>query len=196
MGSDELKALWASGSNGMAEEKLRAYASAAVNKMRSQQRKRKGLLIWSLTMMTLLTGNAVYQLTTHDVGWEAWSVHLMFAAQWFVVFCLLRIYKQQRGLGTAGASIRESLDALARHASARVAELSVLLGLFVVVVPLLAVAIVHLQDAGKMRPNEAASAAIAGGTILLGMGSYIAYELFGRAKPELRRVASLLKQYE
>lgn len=195
MGSDELKALWVSDRNGMPEEHLRAYVSGAVDRVRRDQRKRKGLLIWSIAMMTLLTGNAAYQLTVHDIGWDAWSMYLMFAAQWFVVYRLLRIYKQQR-VGSAGASIRDSLETIARHASARVAELSVLLGLFIVVVPLLGFAIMYLQDAGKMRPNEAASAAVAGGTILLGAGSYIAYELFGRAKPEARRVTSLLKQYE
>ncbi|MFN0101930.1 MAG: hypothetical protein ACKV2U_07555 [Bryobacteraceae bacterium] len=192
---DELKALWASAENGLSADGAQSFAAAAVAQVNRERRRRRGTLAYVFVMVPLVTIAAGWQLVGHGTGWEeAWPALLILGAQWIAALYLLRIFRQGQG-AAAERPIRVTLETLLRQVEARCRELQTLLGLFLVVVPLTAIAIVQLQANGKMRPNEAASAAVVAAVILLGMGGWFVFDLLARKLPEKRQLETLLREY-
>lgn len=196
MNVKELQSLWASTENRLSPETARGFAAAALTQVNRERRRRKGMLIYIGVMVPLTTGFAAWQLTQKGVAWgESWPACLILTAQWFAGLYLLRIFRRSVPQNTEGRSIRETLETLFRQASIRCRELQTLLGLFLLVTPLVSVAIYQLQLQGKMRPHEAASAGMAFGAILVMMGGWLLYDLFARKLPEKRYLESLLRDY-
>ena len=196
MNTNELKYLWASAENGLSPERASYFAAAAVAQVNRERRRRRGLLIYISMMVTLVSGFAVWQLIQHSIGWrEAWPETLIMAAQWMTALYLWRIFRRDSVGLAVEQSIRVTLEKLLRQAKGRCRELQTLLGLFLVVTPLVSVAIHELQLNGKMRPNEAASAGVLFAGILLGTGGWILYDLFARKLPEKRHLESLMREY-
>lgn len=202
MNADELKELWGSAGNGLPEEKARGFAAAAMARMERERRRRRGMLIYVFAIVpavTLWVGLVVAR--RGGIEWaEAWPASLILAAQWVTAIVLWRIYRQQ-GPDPSPASpppppIRLTLEKLHAQARGRCRELQTLLGLFLAAAPLAFAAIVQLQANGKMRPNEAASAGVLFGAILLGMTGWFLFELFGRRLPERRYLETLLRDYQ
>lgn len=195
MNVNELQSLWASAENGLSPEKARGFASAALAQVDRERRRRRGMLIYIGIMVPLTTGFAGWQLIQKGIAWgESWPAILILTAQWFAGLYLLRIFRRSTTRSQA-ASIRETLETLCRQAKSRCRELQTLLGLFLVVTPLVSVAIHQLQQNGKMRPHEAASASLLFAAILVGMAGWFLFELFARKLPEKRYLESLLRDY-
>ena len=195
MVDNELKYLWASPENGIAPERARTFAAKAVAQINRQRRRRRGMLIYVSAMVSLATVFAGWQLLRHSTGiGESAPAIMMLAAQWIAAWYLWRIF---RGSPSAAVDqpIRATLEAVLDKTRARCRELQVLLGLFLAVAPLVALAIYQLQENGKMRPHEAASAGALFGTILLGMTGWFLFDLFARKLPEKRHLEALLREY-
>ena len=196
MNTNELKYLWASTENGLSPEKASHFAAAAVAQVNRERRRRRGFLVYISMMVALMSMFAIWQLIQRSIGWgEAWPATLIIAAQWMTVLHLWRIFGQSPTGLTGERSIRVTLETLLQKTSSRCRELQTLLGLFLVVVPLVSAAIYQLRENGKMRPNEAASASVFFGAILLGGGGWILYDLIARKLPEKRHLESLMREY-
>jgi hypothetical protein len=193
--NDELADLWASAPNGLTAEAVQRLAAAALAQVSRARRRRRVVLGYIFVMVPLVTVGTGWQIARHATGWrETWPAGLMLAAQWITALLLLRIFRR----GSAPAAerpIRAAIEALLDHTSARCRELQTLLGLFAIVAPLAAAAIVQLQANGKMRPHEAASAGTLFGAILLLGSGWFLFELLGRRLPEKRRLEALLGEY-
>ena len=196
MNTNELKYLWASAENGLSPEKATSFAAAAIAQVQRERRRRRGFLIYISMMMATVTLFVLWQLMHRSSGWgESWPATLIIAAQWLTAWHLWRIFRRSPA-GLAGEHpIRVALETMLQRTSSRCRELQTLLGLFLVVIPLVSVAIYQLQENGKMRPHEAASAGALFGAILLGVGGWILYDLFARKLPEKRHLESLMRDY-
>jgi hypothetical protein len=126
---------------------------------------------------------------------EAWPATLILAAQWATAGYLWRMFRQGPAAMVAEEPIRTTLTTLRQKVHSRCRELQTLLGLYLVATPLTSVAISQLQQSGKMRPHEAASASVLFAAILVvGVGA-ILFNLFARKLPEKRHLDALLREY-
>jgi hypothetical protein len=191
-----LKYLWAAPENGVSAERVRQYAAGAVAQLNRERRRRMGLLIYRSVLVAVSTGFAAWVWLSRGVGVEeVWPVALLLAAQWVAAGLLWRALGRGPAAVAAEAPIRVTLESLRDQAARRCRELQTVLGLFLVAAPLLSFVVYQLQENGKMRPHEAASASVFFGAILLGVGGFVLFDLFGRKLPEKRHLESLLREY-
>jgi positive regulator of sigma E activity len=189
MNIDEMRELWVGAGKGVSPERMRAAAEAAAGR---EQRRRRGMLAYVFVMVPLTTAGVGAMALRKGIGMEeAWPAWGMLLAQWAVAFYLLRLFRRR----AADRPIRAALETLHAQARERCRELQVLLGLFAVVTPLAVAALLQLQESGKMRPNEAASAAVLFAVVLAGMGGWITFDLVARKLPERRHLETLLRDY-
>jgi hypothetical protein len=199
MNLNELKQLWASPENNPGADSKRAFLASAMTAIQRDRNQARGMLIYVLGMTGAMTAFSAWQLfSARGEGVEAWYAHLMIAATWIAALGLARHYRRRtESAPLAGAnSIRDTLESLHERASTRCRESKILLVLYAVFIPLLAIAIQQLQANGKMRPHEASSAATLAGIIVLGGIGWSLFELYARRRPELRHLESLLSEYK
>lgn len=194
MNLDELKTLWASPENRPTPERMREFIDSALKAIQSERRRAKGMLIYVGFMVSATSIFSVWQLLVHGIGPEARYAHLMLLTLWVAAIAMAR-NMLSRIKAEPIDSIQATIKSLHRRAQTRCRELQTLLLLFATFIPLTALAIFQLQASGKMRPHEAASAAILAGLILFSGSGWFLFELLVRKNPERLHLESLLKEY-
>jgi hypothetical protein len=192
-----LNEVWNSSGNAPAAAEADALARQALDTIRRARRRQIAFLVWTATALSAVTGGAVYAWAARGAaGGAGWAVGLMLAAQWaaFVHF-LRRTLAGGRPPLAGDTSIRESLEALRRKADDDRRGLMVVLALYAVFAPLMAAALLHLREAGKMAPHEALSAAVLGAAVIVIGAAVVSVRLFRIVLPRRRRLEALLEQY-
>jgi hypothetical protein len=189
--------VWNSSRNAPTSMERDALVQHARQTIRRLQRRRVVFLTWTGSALLAVTALAVYVWSTGRAdATGAWALSLTLVAQWIAF-----LHGVRQTLGTAGkpvapeASIRESLETLRREAeNERRGQVAVLV-LFAVAAPLMAAAILHLRQIGKMGPSEALSAgALFAGVCAISV-TVILVRLFRSILPRRRRLSALLQQY-
>jgi len=190
-----LDAVWNSPGNSPTSMERDAVVGHARDTIRGLQRRRAAFLAWTLTALSAVTAWATYVWAARVSG-GGWPLHALLAAQWAVFFYLLRQMLRTRRWPLAGdATIRESLEALRREADNERRRCIAVLTLFAVAVPLMAAAILHLLQAGKMAADEALSAGVLFASIAVIAVTVILVRLYRIVLPRRRRADALLRQY-
>jgi len=126
-----------------------------------------------------------------------WSSVVFFALPWLgALWILLRYRRMLAKHGDYTASVADSLRALLAQNRFAQAKTRLILTLEVIAVPVVALVIHQLQSVDKMRPHEAKSAAILfGGAMLMAIG-FMLWELWGKLRPEQKRLETILRSYD
>ena len=196
MDASELKLLWTVAGNPLAAERARGFAAAAELELARERRKRKGLLIWAISVLGVSTLFGEWTMWRQGTGTsDIWYARAMMAAAWLGVYGLWRVFRAAPEPAVA-PSIRDAMERLVKDARLKCRERQVLLALYVAMGPLLALAIQALRESGKMRPHEAQSAAWLGGVVLGGFALGFLADLWFKKLPEKRRLEALLREYQ
>jgi hypothetical protein len=191
----DLHDLWTSPWNTPAPPERERLVRQAFDSLRQAQRRRTRFLV--VTAGLLLASTALVGSALLAPGTEAPALPtLLLAAQWGVFALVLRQWWRARTASAApAATILESLQGLwAECESSRRRQLAVA-GLFALAVPVLAVALVQLRQAGTMAPHEAASAAVLFAVIIAFNLGAILVRRYRVVLPQRRRLEELLREY-
>ena len=195
----DLQNIWASAHNRPTASELEAQKQRFV---RALTRQRRGffaflaLPVAALLVMTALVNWRTFGPSGATAG-DEWAGPLLLLLPWTAVFVFIRLQiahvrRHADYRESIPASLRALLDAN-RRAQLRA---TTILWLHVASLPLLALAISQLAEAGKLRPHELRSMAVFfGGVIIVS----IVGVLFIRAcklRPERERLLVLLRDYE
>jgi hypothetical protein len=192
MNTNDLKYIWAAPENALPPDRARKFARVALEQVGRERKRRRGLLAFISVMVTVVTIGCVWQMLRREIAWPATAI---LAAQWITALALWRLFRQDGVMPTGEQSIRDTLEVLLRKVKTRCRELQTMLGLFLLAIPLATLSIFQLEQSGKMRPHEAASASALFGVILFGVTGWLLYDLFARKVPERRHLESLLREY-
>lgn len=193
----DLSSVWNSARNTPSSVEREQFVRETTKRLRRARRRQLAFLVWTGSVLALMTAGAVY-------GWiwrpaetrRAWPLFTVLAAQWCVFLHWLRDIASGGRKGSAAATgVRESLEALSRETERERRGQIGVLGLFALVAPLVATAIRHLSDSGKMAPHEARSAGALFAAVILVAIIVIMARLFRIVLPRRRRLAVLLEQY-
>jgi hypothetical protein len=191
----KLDDVWNSPANAPTPGEGAAAVRLARDTIRVLQRRRAAFLAWTGAVLAATTGLGVYAWLS-DAADGTLAASLLLAAQWAVVFYLLRQYLHTRRAALeAGGTVRASLEALAREAESERRRQLVVLALFAGAAPLLAGALVELRRSGRMAPDEAVSAALVLAALVATSAAAVAVRLARVTQPRCRRLRALVEQY-
>jgi hypothetical protein len=164
--------------------------------LRRIQRRRVAFVAWTAVTLLAASGLVTYVWATRpdDLAGAAPMLALLLA-QWAAFALFLRDLRSGGRVMGADASIRESLERLWQEGDQSRRRQLTVLALYAAAVPLVAMAILQLRDAGKMAPGEALSATLAFGAVITVGTSAILVRRYWRILPRQRRLSALLEQY-
>lgn len=197
MSTDDLHRAWKSPANRPDPEDLAQERDTFVSALRREYRGFILRVSAALVLLAVPTGGLIdHLLNGRPFSWtDEWSVLVLLALPWVGAFLFIRRQlAHRRAHASYDRSVAQTLRALldANHAAQQRAR--ILLWLFALSVPVVAVCIVQLQNVGKARPNEAMSLAVVLATILAGSAAAIAWE-YRRLQPEGKRLAALVADF-
>lgn len=168
-----------------------------LDSVRRLQRRRTAFLVWTAAALSSLTAGGVYLALTRPAELGGLPVlALLIAAQWGVFALVLRQWlSARRATRLPGATVHASLERLWTEVENERKRQLAVLGLFAVAVPVVALAILHFREVGKMAPHEAASAALLFTLLVTGNLAVILVRRYAFVLPRRRRLEELLRQY-
>jgi hypothetical protein len=198
MSFDDIQNAWQSPGNRPTSAELEQQRLTMVQALRREHRGlylRLGLaLVWFGSILIaflryILSGGA-FSLSREWASLVLLTLPLMAAV--LFIRRQLRHHREHPGYEqSVSRSVRAMLDAI--HAAQQRGR--ILLGLFVLSVPLLAVCIWQLQLVGKARPQEAASMAVMMAVVIAASGGGIYWHYRG-LRPKERQLTALLAELE
>jgi hypothetical protein len=196
MNSDELQNIWNSPRNKLLSEEQRKLAEQFTRQMVRRRRFQTLWLIHTFFWLAVITVLAIRAVAIGKVSPEQeWGLLPLLIVPWFFAFHFLRRYLKPVAPMTRGEiSIVDSLRAaLASNQEAR-SRLKLVGVLYVIMIPLLLLAIRQLHAVGKVSGHELTSMAMGFGAVFLIGAVGIAVKYFARLQPQQRRLDALLTE--
>lgn len=161
-------------------------------------RRRRFQSIWlinTFVWLTIITVLAIRMVAIGQTTSQEWGLFPLLLVPWAFAINFLRRYLKPVAPTTRGEmSIVESLRAaLASNRETR-SHLKLVGVLYVIMIPLLALAMRQLHAAGKVSERELISMAFFFGAVLLLGGAGIAARYFARLQPQQKRLDALLAE--
>jgi hypothetical protein len=196
MNSNEMQNVWNSPFNNLSPHQQEQLAGQFVRQM---NRRRRFQSIWLITTFAWLTIITLMAFWTVGVGQtkltREWALLPLLIVPWVFAVYFLRSYLKSSAQPSQGAvpiidSLRAALASNLNHQW----RLKIVGGLYVLLIPALALAMRQLQAAGKVSGHELTSMAVLFGGALVISAAAIAALFFGRLAPQQKRLEVLLAE--
>jgi hypothetical protein len=197
MNFDELQQAWNSPRNSLPAEQQRALAEKFSRQMIRRRRFQTFWLIHTFVWLTLITGLAIATIATGRTSpAQEWGLFPLLIVPWGFAIHLLRRYRKPAAPATRGElPVSDSLNAaLASNRTAQ-SHSKWIGALYILLTPVLGLAMQQLQAAGKVSSRELTSMAVFFGATLLFCGAVLAARYFGRLRPQQKQLEDLLQQF-
>lgn len=197
MNFNELQQTWNSPRNNLSTEQQRALAEKFSRQMIRRRRFQAFWLIHTFVCLTLITGLAIVMIATGKISLaKEWGLLPLLLVPWAFAIHLLRLYRQSIGLATRGElPVSDSLSAALVSNQTAQSQSKWVGVLYLVLTPLLGLAMQQLHAAGKVSSRELTSMGVFFSATLMFCGAVIATRYFGRLRPQQRQLEKLLQQF-
>jgi hypothetical protein len=196
MNSNELQNIWNSSLNNLSSHQQEQLAGQFIRQM---NRRRGFQSIWLINTFAWLTIISVMALWSILVGntklTHEWALLPLLIVPWaFAVYFLRSYLKSGKPVSQGELSVVESLRAALASNLNRQLRLKIVGGLYVILIPVLALAMRQLHAVGKVSEREFVSMAVLFGGALLVSALAMTALFFGRLLPQQRRLEGLLAE--
>jgi hypothetical protein len=196
MNLNEMQNVWNSPRNNLPTEAQQSVANQFARQMIRRRRFQSLWLINTFVWLTLITVLAVRMLAIgQTTPGQEWGLFPLLLVPWgFAIHFLRRYLKPVLPITRGETPIVDSLRAaLASNQETR-SHLKLVGVLYVIMIPLLALAMRQLHAVGKVSERELVSMAVFFGAVLLVGGIAIAARYFIRLQPQQKRLTALLAE--
>lgn len=198
MNFDELQSDWNSPRNNLPSEQQRALAEKFSHQMARRRRFQSFWLVHAFVWLTLITGLAIWMVVVGKASpTQEWGLFLLLLAPWgFAIHFLRRHLQPPTPIARGESPVKDSLSAALISNRTHQSHLKLVGLLFVIMIPLLVVAMQQLHAVGKLSARELMSVAIFFAATLLVCGAGIAAQYVGRLLPQQKQLEDLLRHFE
>ena len=196
MNLNEMQSVWNSPRNNLPTEAQQQLADQFSRHMMRRRRFQSIWLINTFAWLTIITVLAIWTVTVgQTTPTQEWGLFPLLLALWgFAIHFLRRYLKPAAPMTRGEVSIVDSLRAaLASNHETR-SHLKLVGVLYVIMIPLLALAMRQLHAVGKVSERELTSMAIFFGAALLLGAAGIAFRYYARLQPQQKRLDALLME--
>ncbi len=182
MNFDELQQTWNSPRNNLPTEQQRALAEKFSRQMIRRRRFQTWWLIHTFVWLTLITGLAIRMVAIGKTNpAQEWGLFPLLLVPWgFAIHFLRRYLKPLTPAAQGESPVKDSLSAALVSNRTTRSHLKLVGVLFVLAIPLLALAMQQLHAVGKVSARELTSMAFFFGATFLICGTGIAARYVGR----------------
>ena len=198
MNFDELQNDWNSPRNNLPMEQQHALAEKFSRQMIRRRRFQTFWLIHTLVWLTLITGLAIWMVAIGKANpTQEWGLFPLLLVPWGFAIRFLRRYLKPLAPAARGMSpVKDSLSAALVSNRTHQSHLKLVGVLFVLMIPLLFLAMQQLHAVGKVSARELTSMAIFFGATLLVCGAGIVARYAGRLLPQQKQLEELLRHFD
>lgn len=196
MNLNEMQNVWNSPRNHLPTEAQQRLADQFARQMIRRRRFQSIWLINTFVWLTLISVLALWNIAAGQVqSAQEWSLFPLLLVPWgFAIHFLRRYLKPATPIARGETTIVDSLRAaLASNQETR-SHLKLVGVLYVIMIPLLALAMRQLLAVGKVSERELTSMALFFGAVLLVGAIAIAARYFLRLQPQQKRLHALLAE--
>ena len=204
MNFDDLQSLWQSPANNPKPNEMKKQKEEFVSKLRREYRGFTLQMTLVFGALTVLTAKIVHHILTQDglprdksidLASE-WALIPFLALPWIVAVYFVRLHlKHRRSHPDYGQTIATTLRAMIDSTASAMMRMKIMIGLYIIGIPICALVMSQIQDAGKIRPHELKSMiALFSGIAVISLACF-AYEYFRNLAPRKRRLDALLEAY-
>jgi hypothetical protein len=196
MNSNEMQNVWNSTFNKLSPYQQEQLTGQFVRQMNRRRRFQSIWLINTFAWLTIITVIAFRSVSLGNTRLaQEWGLLPLLIVTWAIAAYFLRSYLKSRAPRPQGAvpiieSLRDALASNLNHQS----RLKIVGGLYVILIPVIALAMRQLQTAGKVSAHELTSMAVLFGGALVVSAATIATLFFGRLVPQQKRLEALLAE--
>jgi hypothetical protein len=197
MNFDELQPDWNSPRNNLPTGQQRALVETFSRQMIRRRRFQTFWLIHTFVWLTLITGLAIVMIATGKTSLaQEWGLFPLLIVPWAFAIHMLRRHRKPAAPATRGElPVSDSLSAALDSNQTAQSQSKRVGALYLVLTPLLGLAMQQLYAAGKVSSRELTSMSVFFGATLLFCGAVIAVRYFGRLRPQQRQLEDLLQQF-
>ena len=204
MNFDDLQSLWQSPANNPEPNDMKKQKEEFVSKLRREYRGFRlhmTLVFGALAVLTVkivhhvLTQDALPQTKAIDLTSE-WALIPFLALPWIAAIYFVRLHlKHRRSHPDYDQTISATLRAMVDSTASAMKRMKTMISLYIIGIPICALVMNQIQEAGKIRPHELKSMiALFGGITVIALACF-AYEYFRNLVPRKRRLDALLEDY-
>lgn len=198
METDPLTRAWASRTNHLSEEMKMMLVNRMLTDLNA--RRHRATLFFGIVgaVLAVMTGVALMRSVAGGTDFsQEWGLVPMLGLCWGLLILMgLRHHRHLRDHGDPNLAVPTALTALMDANRAARQRLMLVAGGWVLMAPLLGLALVQMQDSGKMAPAHAGQfamlAALAAGIVALVAG----VRYWHRLRPEQHQLQQLLRDYQ
>lgn len=196
MNLNEMQNVWNSPRNNLPTEAQQRLADQFARQMIRRRRFQSIWLINTFVWLTIITALAVRMVAMgQTTPWQEWGLLPLLLVPWgFAIHFLRRYLKPAAPLTRGETAIMDSLRAALASNQETQSHLKLVGALYIIMIPLLALAIRQLHMAGKVSERELISMAFFFGAVLLLGSGGIAVRYFIRLQPQQKRLNALLDE--
>ncbi|MGN6552454.1 MAG: hypothetical protein ACTHLW_01805 [Verrucomicrobiota bacterium] len=197
MNFDEVQQTWNSPRNTLPAEQQRALAETFSRQMIRRRRFQTFWLIHTFVWLTLITGLAMAMIASGKTRLaQEWGLFPLLIVPWAFAINMLRRYRKPAAPATRGElPVSDSLNAALLSNQTAQSQSKWVGALYLVLTPLLGLAMQQLYAAGKVSSRELTSMAVFFGATLLFCGAVLAARYFGRLRPQQNQLEDVLQQF-
>ncbi len=196
MNSHEIQNVWNSPRNNLAAEGQRQLAEKFTRQMIRRRRFQAIWLLNTFVWLAIVTALAIRLIITGKVKLETeWGLLPLLFVPWAFAFHFLRRYLKPTIFTMDGeAPVIDSLRAALVSNKTNQSHLKLVGLLYLIVIPLLVLAMQQLHAVGKVSLHELISMAVFFGGMLLASAVVVAFRYFGRLLPQQKQLDALLSE--
>jgi len=196
MNSNEMQNIWNSPLNNLSSYQQEQLAGQFIRQMKRRRRFQSIWLINTFAWLAIITVIALWSISVGNTQLtHEWAVLPLLIVPWAFAVYFLCSYLRSKAFSSQGElSVVESLRAALASNLDRQSRLKIVGGLYVILVPILALAMRQLQTAGKVSGHQMTSMSVLFSGALLVSALAMAALFFGRLLPQQRKLESLLAE--
>jgi len=196
MNSNEMQNLWNSPLNDLSPNQQEQLAAQFVHRMNRQRRFQSLWLITTFAWLTIISVIAIWTVSTDNTKlMQEWALIPLLTIPWAFALRFLRRYlKSSPPLSLGEVPVIESLRAALASNLNHQSRLKIVGGLYVILIPVIALTMRQLMVAGKVSAHELASMAVLFTGALLVSAIVMAGLFYGRLVPQQKKLEGLLAE--
>ena len=196
MNSNEMQSIWNSPLNNLSPHQQEELAGQFIRQINRRRRFQSIWLINTFVWLPLITAAAWWSIAVGNTKLaHEWALLPLLIVPWaFAVYFLRSYLKSDSALPQSELSVIESLRAALASNLNRQARLKIVGGLYVILIPVLALAMRQLHAVGKVSERELISMGLLFGGALLISALMMTALFFGRLLPQQKRLEGLLAE--